>query len=264
LPMEKTQPLTRLGAFIMLLFGERKIGKTTMLSQFPKTIFLMFEPGDKALSIFRLPKDKGAFSRWSEFKQAVTLLVNDKRFDTVVLDVIDLAFKLCEKHVTKKLGVEHVSEAEWGKGWSALRDEFAGEINRLVASGKGVIFISHATERKIETRSGEAYDMIVSTMPKQAREMIEGLVDIWGYYGYDGQNRVLHIQGSDHISAGHRLKDNFKFNGKAIRTIDMGASEEEAYKNFTDAFNNRYEPKPEPAPRPKAAVVKKAVVKKKA
>jgi hypothetical protein len=264
LPTAKTSPVATLTKLIILLFGERKIGKTSMLARADRTLFLMFEPGDKALSLHRLPAPpQGAFERWSEFKKAVSLLAKDrgKHFDLVVIDVVDLAFKLCEKYVCKKLDVEHVSEASWGKGWGTLRDEFAGEVNRLLAAGYGVVFISHATEREIKTRQGNAYDMIVSTMPKMAREMIEGLVDVWAYYGYDGQRRVLHIQGSDHIAAGHRLRENFRWQGKPVREIDMGDSEESAWTNFTNCFQNRYEPTTKKRREPETETPRKAVKK---
>lgn len=76
------------------------------------------------------------------------------------------------------------------------------------------------------------------------RELVEGSVDIWAYYTYDKRRRVLQILGDDHVSAGHRLEGRFLTpDGRPIRRIDMGGSAKQAYRNVTDAFNNRYVPK---------------------
>jgi len=83
-------------------------------------------------------------------------------------------------------------------------------------------------------------------MPKQGREIIEGLVDIWCYFGYDGNRRLLTIIGDDHISAGHRFAERFRTpKGRVIRAIDMGRSAEEGYENFVAAWNNKYRPEHE-------------------
>jgi hypothetical protein len=77
-------------------------------------------------------------------------------------------------------------------------------------------------------------------MAGQARDILEGIVDIWAYYSYNGQSRVLTILGDDHIGAGHRVKDNFFFtDATRIREVPMGNTAEEAFANFVKAFNNQ-------------------------
>lgn len=239
LPTSKNKPMTHLWDYILLLFGEKKIGKTSLLAENSETTFFaMFEPGAKALEVYST-----LFTRWADFKSAVRALTTDKRFELVVIDTVDLAYKISEAYTYKKLGIEHASDEAYGKGWAAVRKEFTDQIMMLVNSGKGVAFISHATEKEISVRGGGKYDRIVPTMPGQARDVIEGLVDIWAYYGYDGHDRVLTIVGDDHIGAGHRLNKQFRFpDGKPIREIHMGKNAAESFKNFTDAFNNRYVP----------------------
>jgi len=238
LPTEKKKPSQKLWDYIFLLFGEKKIGKTSMLAEIDDAFFAMFEPGDKALSTY-----SHLFTKWSDFRLAVRALKTDKRFSVVVVDTVDLCYKAAEAYALKKLGIEHASEEAYGKGWAAIRKEFTDQIMELVNSGKGVVFISHATEKEIELRRGGKYDVITTTMSGQARDVIEGLVDVWAYYGYDGEDRVLTIVGDDTLSAGHRLGNNFRTpDGKPIRVIDMGKSPADAHKNFMDAFHNRYTP----------------------
>lgn len=265
LPEEPNAVSDDLSAFTILLYGVKKIGKTSMCRFFKGAFFMMLEPGAKAISVYQTVGEDGkprVIQSWTEFKEWVKLLEKDDRFKLVVVDPVDKLYKLCERHTCEKLAIKHPSEAEWGKGWGAVRDEFEEWVlGRLMNMGKGVIFISHAKEAEIKTRTGEVYHTIISTMPNQAREAIEGVVDIWGHYTYDGRKRVLTIGGDDHVDAGHRITKHFRYtDGQRIRQIDMGSSEKESYQNFVAAFENRLEP---PVAREMKAPVKKLSIKRK-
>lgn len=237
LPTERSVPPTSLWAYRWLVFGDKKIGKTTLGSKAPDAVFLATEPGTRALSVFEV-----AITNWLTFTSAVKALEQDSRFHTVVVDTVDHLYKMCEKAVGAKMGFSHPSEEDWGRGWSAIRDEFTMWIQRLMLLNKGIMFISHATEKEIKTRSGEKYDRIQPTMANQARDLIEGMVDIWAYYTYRGQERVLVIRGDEHISAGHRLPNNFQTpKGAEIREIRMGPTADAGYANLLLAFENKYD-----------------------
>lgn len=254
LPTERSVPSNKLSDFLILLFGEKKIGKTDLTAQFPDTFHLMTEPGGKAQSIYQRP-----INNWREFQGYVKLLEKDKRFRNVTVDTADLLYQYAFDYVAQKEGFDHPSEEAYGKGWKAIRDEFSKWVLRLIATGKGVTFISHATEREIKMRGGEKYDRLQPTMSGQARDILEGLVDLWFYYGYDGGNRVLTIQGSDYIGAGHRLKQNFRYtDGTPISEIPMGHDAEEAYRNLIAAFQNKLD-----NPHVEAAAPKKKLTLKK-
>lgn len=212
----------------------KKIGKTSLAAMFPETFFMFCEPGGKALSTYGRP-----VRNWAEFKGYVDLLTKDEKFKTVVIDTSDFAYEYCMDYVCTKLVIDHPADEGWGKGWRAVKKEFSREISRLLHSGKGVIFISHAREEEIQKRGGEKYHRTSNTMPGQAKETLEALVDIWAYYTYEGENRVLVIGGDDFTDAGHRIKGRFEYaDGSKIRKIPMGNSEEEAYRNLVAAFDN--------------------------
>ena len=239
LPTELSKPVGEIGGYAALLFGEKKIGKTSLAAQFEKTVFMMFEPGAKHLSIYQR-----SVNTWKEFKGYVDLLIATKEFKTVVIDPVDKCYDLCFRYVCTKLVIDHPADEGWGKGWDAIRNEFVGTMDRLLRSGKGIIFISHGKEQEIEERGGKKYTRLTNTMKGQAKECIEGAVDIWAHYGYEGRERVLTILGDDFIDAGHRLNEpptpRFLYtNGKPIRKIPMGKSSKEAYENFMKAFNNQ-------------------------
>lgn len=241
LPTERSEPADDLGAYTWLIFGEKKIGKTTLTALFGKAVHLFTEPGGKALRVYPVVIDD-----WRKFKKAVRALKKDTSFDTVIVDIVDKLYPMCEDFTCEKLVIGDLSEEEWGKGWRENRKEFERALDELLNSGKGVVFISHAQEQEVETRDGTKYDRMMPTMHKRMRDAVEGVVDIWAYYTYDKSRRVLQILGDDHVSAGHRLEGRFQTpDGRAIRRIDMGSSAKQAYANVVAAFNNEYEPKKE-------------------
>lgn len=230
LPTEPTTPVNELGRYSMLLYGLEKIGKTSLAAQFPDAFFLLCEPGGKALSIYGRE-----VKTWADFKGYLSLLDKSPgKFKTVVVDTVDIAFKLCEEYMLRKMGITHESDEEWGKGWSLVRNEFALSMARIINGPRGVVFISHATEKKLKRRDGRSSDRIVPTMPSQARAVLEPMVDIWSYYQYDdGGKRILTIRGDDFIAAGHRCKGHFV----GVSQINMGNSAEEGYNNYVAAFD---------------------------
>jgi hypothetical protein len=238
LPTERSVPSDDLGAYTWLIFGEKKIGKTSLTALFGETLHLFTEPGGKALKVYPVVVDN-----WRKLQKAIRALAKDKKFDTVVIDIVDKLWPMSEDYVCEKLVIKDIADEEWGKGWRAQKREFERQIDALLNIGKGVVFISHAMEAEVETRDGETYDRMQPTMHKKMRETIEGVVDIWAYYTYDKRRRVLQILGDDHVSAGHRLEGRFQTpDGRPIRRIDMGTSAKQAYANVVAAFNNEYEP----------------------
>jgi hypothetical protein len=235
LPKELSTPSENLGDYVWLLYGEKKIGKTSLSSHFGLTFHMMCEPGGKALSIYQ--RD---VKSWNEFKKYVALVSKDRKFKTVTVDTADRAYDMCFKYVCMKNAIEHPSEMEWGKGWNSIKQEFASQIDLLLKCGKGVILISHAADMEIKKRTGESYNKILPTIPKQARELLEGVVDIWSYYNYEDGRRVMYVEGDDYIGAGHRIEKHFRYtNGDPIRKIEMGSNSSEAYQRFIEAFQNK-------------------------
>ena len=239
LPTEKSKPVTDLGGYSILFYGKKKIGKTTLCQHFPETLFLMFEPGAKKLALWQKP-----VRSCNEFRQYVRLLQTPNRFRTVVIDPVDIAYDMCMAYVCTKLNIIHPSEADWGKGWSAVKKEFMGEMNKLLNCGKGIIFISHMREEEIEERGKKSYHRRTNTMSGQAKEAIEGVVDVWACYDYLANKRYLTILGDDFTDAGHRLNEapGARFlhtDGTPVRHINMGKTSKEAYENFLKGFNNQ-------------------------
>lgn len=258
LPSEPSEPLTDIGQYMVLIYGGKKVGKTSMASRFPDAMFLMFEPGGKDKRIFQEP-----MTSWAKFRKFVQLLEEDERFRTVVIDIVDIAYDLCMEYVGKKNGFSHPGEMnDFGKSWGDVRKEFMRQINRLASiPGKGLILLSHEKEREVKTRTGRTYHRVGMSAANQCREVLEGAVDVWARFSKDGTRRVLTLIGDDYISAGYRMGEDFECfrytDGSQIHELDMGVDSHEAYATFMAAFQNELDAPPEPKPKAKKKKRKK-------
>lgn len=241
LPDELNVPSSNLSDYTMLLYGAKKIGKTSLASRFPNALFLALEPGTKALSVFSRP-----VKNYQELSEYIEILEKDQRFSNIIVDTIDIAYEYCFEWVCKKHVIGHPSEEDdYGATWGEIKTEFKKIVLRLMALNKGIIFISHDTEKNIELRDGRKVDRVQPTMASQAMSVVEALVDIILNYSYDGDKRVLRIDGSHTLVAGCRIEEHFvraggapRMAGDKIKAIDMGRTSQEAYDNFIAAFNN--------------------------
>lgn len=240
LPTEESEPERDMYDFSTLLWGERKIGKTSLMSQFPDMTMIMTEPGDKALK-----RRSVQVKNWVDMKAAVKQLEADDRsanpvHHAVSIDTADIAYQLCFAYVCMKEGFDYPPDNDFGKGWGAISKEWSEFLRRLLRMDKGVFLISHAKVTTLTRRDGTKYDTLGPTLSGQAMGVLEGLVDTIAYYGFDGDERKLVIRGNEYINAGTRIDELFKTaDGRIVRSIPMGSSKEESYKNWLLAFSNK-------------------------
>src|SRR5690606_37383443 len=115
LPDEMTEPVNELGSAVILITGEKKIGKTSLAAQFGKNLVLALEVGYKGLRLFK--KD---VPDWDTARALLKVIRKDKTFNSVTLDTAEKSFKRCEEWSNRRLGIEHASEEDWGKGWANI------------------------------------------------------------------------------------------------------------------------------------------------
>ena len=237
LPEEPEEAVSDVGQLTFLIWGERKIGKTSLSSKFPKTFHFLFEPGGKGFTGYKV-----RIKKWEDFQGYVRALIEEGvgRFQTVSIDIADKAWDMCSAYVCKNNGWETPGDAPWGSGWDAVPKEFGKQIDLLTNAGFGILFLSHATEREFLYRAGGSYHKLIPTMSKQASKYIMGFVDVIGFFGYYGTDRYLTIHGSDSLEGGQRCQERFRtVNGEIVHSIPMGLSPEEGYENLVTAFNNK-------------------------
>lgn len=206
LPTEKSKPGLRLSKAKVLLYGPPKVGKSTFASELlpDNTLFAECEPGLGALSVFAEP-----ITSWSKFRQMVDDLASDPgQFKIVVVDTVDELYRMCTDHVCGELGISHPSDADYGKGWAAVADEFRLRVGKLSNLGLGVWFISHAKDVEVKKRVGTK-TVTQSTLAGQGRTFLTGFCDFILLATWDGEEeegqRILRTKGSEGHEAGARM-----------------------------------------------------------
>lgn len=249
LPAEPNDPSDELSDYSMLIYGAKKIGKTSLAAEFPDALFLATEPGTKALRVYSVDVED-----WKDFEACMDELDEaGDQYRTVVVDTVDLMYEMVFQHICKKKIIDHPQdENDYGRTWKDIRLLFRKAIGRLLKSPRGTIFISHDTEVDMDGPEGK-YQRTQPTMARQAMEEVEGVVDVIAYYGYVGDERVLRVRGTQNLMAGSRLREHFNTKGgPPVVEVSMGDSPQEGYENFIKAFDNKLTkpviPRPEDEP----------------
>lgn len=163
----------------MALYGEPGVGKSTFVSQAEKPFFICTDGNYEWLEEFGADPDAHInVSSWEEIKK---LINNPSAFDgyeTIVIDLLEDAFKWCEYEYCVRSKVDHVSDVGYGKGYDISRNEFFVEISKLLSLDKNVVLIMHGLTYTVKDRRGVEHTRYApsSRIPDKVLDMIEGRV----------------------------------------------------------------------------------------
>jgi len=239
LPTRKTKPLEGIQNYAIYVYGKAGIGKTSFSSMFPNSLHIFYEPSGDALELYSVePKT------WDELEQYVELLEEQKeagtlKFETVVIDVVDLCYKSCIEHICKPMDCDWPPQ-DYGKTWTRIKDTFRALMYRIKRI-TGLVLISHAVERDIERLDGMSYSTLVPTISGSGNDVITKFCGVQGFYTMDNRGkRILVIEPNNTSEVKNRIKNHFLYtDGSKILEIPMGKSEEESWKFFIQAFENK-------------------------
>lgn len=241
-----------------LIYGDRKVGKTTCACSFPKAILLGFEKGwDYLDGVLPVP-----INSWKEALDVKKQLLKDAKavtdgeksetvYKTVIVDTIDIAYDLCEKFILDKEGVEYLDETEKMRGYRAVSREYDKFFQEIMKAGYTLVCISHATTKQVK-ENGEKYDKTIPTVPDRGFLVVSRLVDVCAYATFEpnpddpnNPNRVLIMRGSKNLEAGSRnryMSTKIPFTYEALRE-DMEQAVEKLKAEggkVTESANNLY------------------------
>lgn len=238
LPTGNHTPLNDLHDFTFLIYGEPKIGKSSLAGQFPDAFFMFFEPGGKSIA-----QRQKYVPDWNAALEVLEQLeANPSYCKLVVIDTGFAAFERCYDYALDTLGLDKPSDGDWGEAWKVMDKEFKKFHERLFALGLGFIVTAHSELVTVKKKNGLEHTKLRTMLGKQAWRFYNGIVDVIAYYEYDAdKNRVLTIRGNADLEAGCRISDHFRFsdNDKPVEMIPMGEDEKEAFHNFKAAFENK-------------------------
>jgi len=164
---------------------------------------------------------------WDEFLEVCAYIEEHKPkvfgdgtpIRTIVIDTGELLFKMCHDYICTTLGVSSMSDLDWGKGWSALADEFQRVMAKISRWPYGFIFVCHSKELTIKSKAASV-DRIQPAIMTTGYRVIHALCDIILYAYMDEipeldpetkevtgriiEERVLQCQPKNNLVAGDR------------------------------------------------------------
>jgi hypothetical protein len=251
LPTEINTPPTNLSDSIIVVYGRKGIGKTSLAAQFDKPLVCMFERGRRNLPIMMVPQEGEPKLDWQTFKDYAEAFIESQEFQTLVIDTIDRAYECCMEYVCQERGCTHPNDMnDFGKTWSAVKAEFQAVLEVIKDSGKGLVLISHETTKPLNTlgkglkREGLSKEAVVERIEpscsKQVFEVVQEICDYVFYYGYREEFRITVRSPSDLVWTSCGMGDQFLDpDGNSISTFKVGNNPKDAYKNLIEAHSNK-------------------------
>ena len=143
----------------VVIYGGEGLGKTTLVCKIPDVLVIDTEDGTAQQNVRRILKPQ----TWEELLQILEEVANTPGLcATLVVDTIDWAEQLCIDYVLKKYRQSSIESFGFGKGYTYVAEEFRNLLrtcDKVIQSGKNVVFTAHAKMRKFEQPDEEgAYD----------------------------------------------------------------------------------------------------------
>lgn len=238
LPENKRRDINKISKKVIWLYGAPFSGKTYLANKFEDPLMLNTDGNIKFVDapyLFirdevsvegRIAKRKPA---WEVFKEAVEELEKKQNdFKTIVVDLLEDTYEHCRAYKYAEMGVEHESDAGFGKGYDIIRKEFLDTIKRLTnLDYENIILISHEDSSKnITKRNGDSTTTIRPNLQEKLASKVAGMVDIVARVVADGDNRVLSFKNNEFIFGGGRLN---------VKGQDIPLSYEELMKVYDEA-----------------------------
>lgn len=201
-----TRPQTRaeLGITPMnsrvFLIGVPKVGKSTLASNWApeKTLYVDTQHGTDMLDGEHYVAH---VSSWTEFERVIDLVcAGGHGYETVVIDTIDDAYKLCDAEVAARKGQVAAGLIDYGKGTAETEGLFRRAVGKLLGTEHGAWFIGHADLVEINK-----IQKMVPSLDKRVRNYITGACGFIFIAERVGPRRILHTQPSERFEAGSRV-----------------------------------------------------------
>lgn len=190
--------------------------KTTTASKFPNSVIVPFEIGTKAqvVNVAKTVKDWASFIKFVDGLEQNREAIGNQ-IETIVFDTVNKAYEKCEAYTLRRLSISdkkkyvQMSDVAHGKAYQTKDKYFIEQIDRILALGFNILFISHMKVKTVRPKNGDPYDVYSSTMPDRLEAIINPLVDFilnGEKRMIDGvEKRVLITKGNSMADAGGRV-----------------------------------------------------------
>jgi GTPase SAR1 family protein len=221
-----------------MFVGDKKVGKTSLASQFPDHHILEGEPGNAK----HLECSFTDIHDWETAKNAITFLEQNPTFcKTIVIDDVPSFYEYCMMAVRKQLKLAE-DEKPGFTGYDVCLRWFNLFIRRIERLPIGKIYTAHTKINEVQTRTKRTISLLEPSWSGQCKKVLDRYTKLTGFimFGAEGQ-REMHIIGDDFIQANNGFAKHFLIPGvenKQRNIIPLGTSAIQAYKNVLAAWKN--------------------------
>lgn len=147
----------------IVVYGTHGIGKTTLASKLPNTLFLDYEDGTHGIEVAKVDRNDIPKSFASLNATYAALTRNKQGFRNLVIDSVDKLEEILDKSACEDKSYESVFTVnDYGRTVSGFTSNFGQMLDnasKMVDSGMNIMFIAHEQSRKCEPLEGSgAYD----------------------------------------------------------------------------------------------------------
>ena len=168
-----------------VVYGSEGIGKSTFASHFPDPLFIDTEGGTAQMDVRRIEKPE----TWEELLEDIReVAATPDICKTLVVDTADWAEQMCVRHVCGKYKQQSIESFGYGKGYTYLAEEwsrFLGACDGVIGSGKHVLIVAHAKQRKQELPDeAGAFDRWEMKLSRQVAPLLKEWADLLLFLNY--------------------------------------------------------------------------------
>lgn len=193
-----------------LLYGEPKVGKSTLAGSFPSSIVVAC-PINEATSLASLPNAKDIIvlgcKSWEDVNEAVDMVIKKPAeagvFETIVIDNITPAYSLCVQYTLDNQTRKVISEATWTEANRKMMDM----LNKLLAvKDKNIILVAHNRREKADEKAGSSARIFPDFGEALARRIVGAMNALFYYRLKDSGKRELVTSMIPGIDVGSRYQ----------------------------------------------------------
>ena len=193
---------TTVNPSLLTVFGQSKVGKTTMLSKLNNCLIIDTEKGTRYVDALKVHVNNS-----TELKEVVKALKGDEGtvYDYLALDTIDNVVSWFEKDVARDNNVDSFAKIPFGDGYNQVRTRVMNMITALMDCCDHVIIIGH---RKKTIIGNESVEVNVSSLDLSGKlkNYVMAKSDAIGFVYRDEEGHLkISFEASDEIEAGTRL-----------------------------------------------------------
>lgn len=171
----------------LLIYGVEGIGKTSIAAECPDPIFIFTEKGKGVLNI-----DSWFCKEWDQVVQCLTSLINEEhKFKTVVIDTVDWLEKLIHKHLCEDASKNNIEDFGFGKGYKRALSYWTDLLEMLTVLHEEkqmmIVLVSHSEIKTFKNPEGEDFDQYRLSVYEKTGAMLKEWADMVLFANYDNK-----------------------------------------------------------------------------